>query len=136
MGQLLDDPVRFVNVLYVLVREQCEQRGVTDEQFGESLYGDALWGAIKAFEECLISFCPSPSQRAALAAWRDRGELRIEEAAKRAIEAAQDGTLDKAIDSALRSRTSPPASSGPASTNEPESSDSAPTPTPCANSSG
>ncbi len=43
------DPCLLVNVLFVLVQRQAEERGVTDEQFGEALGGEAAWAAYEAF---------------------------------------------------------------------------------------
>ncbi len=57
------DPVIFVDVLYVLCKLEADRIGVTDEEFGRALGGDALREATDAFTEAFISFCPNPRDR-------------------------------------------------------------------------
>lgn len=66
LGELLADPVRLVDVLYVLCADQAKAAGVTDEQFGEAMHGDALDHAANAFVEALVDFFPRPDVREAL----------------------------------------------------------------------
>lgn len=63
LAELLNDPGSFVDVLWVLVREQGEKSAVTDEQFGRSLGGDSLESAQSAFVEALTNFFPSARAR-------------------------------------------------------------------------
>ena len=56
--KLLGDMVLFVDVLYVICREQCENQNVSDEDFGRGLLGDALENATIAFLEALTNFFP------------------------------------------------------------------------------
>jgi hypothetical protein len=60
LGELMQDPVKFVDVLYVLCRPQADQAGVSDEQFGAAFGGDTLERAAEAFVEELIDFFPAP----------------------------------------------------------------------------
>jgi hypothetical protein len=62
---LLRDIGRFVDVVWVLVADQAAARGVTDEEFGRALGGDALAAAVEAFQGAVADFYPS-RQRAAL----------------------------------------------------------------------
>jgi len=79
LGALLCDPMRLVDVLYVLCERQAKDAGVTDEQFGEAMYGDALDQAIAAFFEALVDFFPKPDAREALRrAFRKMRETRDE----------------------------------------------------------
>ena len=55
VGRLRSDDILLADVLYLCCREQCEQRNVTDEQFGRLLCGDvidraedALWDSLTA----------------------------------------------------------------------------------------
>ncbi len=57
--ELVEDPVKFVRVLWVLVEDQAEKFGVKPEQFGRALGGDALEGAVEAFVGALADFSPS-----------------------------------------------------------------------------
>jgi hypothetical protein len=108
---LLDDPVKFVRVLWLLVEEQAEKLGVTPEDFGRALKGDPLDAAAEAFFEALVSFSPS----------RARPLLRTMAAKSREIAAAELGAAEARV-----------AAIDPASfvsaTNSPESSGSTPAP--------
>jgi len=66
LGKLLGDPVTLCNVLYVLCRDDAEQRNVSDEEFGRALFGDVIFAAREAFVEELIDFFPDARTRAAL----------------------------------------------------------------------
>ncbi len=56
--KLTSDPVMLCDVLFVLCEKQAESAGVTSEQFGEALAGDAIEQATAAFVEGLIDFFP------------------------------------------------------------------------------
>jgi len=56
--QLSKDPVLLVDVLYVICRKQCEERKVSDIQFGEALVGDSIEHAADAMMEELTDFFP------------------------------------------------------------------------------
>jgi len=58
LSDLLSDPCRLVDVLYVLCREQAEKAGVSDEDFGRSFSGDSLEAAGEAFLAELVDFFP------------------------------------------------------------------------------
>jgi len=60
--ELLGDALRLVDVLYVLCQDQAEKAGVTDEQFGEAMAGDALAAAADAFVEAWTDFFHGPQQ--------------------------------------------------------------------------
>lgn len=66
LAKLLGDPVQLVDVLYVLCRDEAEKVGVTDEDFGRAMAGDAIEAASNAFLEELTGFFPDPRVRAAL----------------------------------------------------------------------
>lgn len=63
LERLADDPVLLVDVLYCLCEDQAERDGVSDEDFGRGLRGDALDDAARAFLEALADFCPSRKAR-------------------------------------------------------------------------
>lgn len=58
LADLVSDPVKLVDVIYVLCQPECERCGVTDEQFGESLAGDSFEDAVTAFQTALADFFP------------------------------------------------------------------------------
>lgn len=63
LGQLLQQPVRLAQVLWVLVEPQAQARGITPEEFGEALFGDALEAAAEAFVAELVFFIPNRQLR-------------------------------------------------------------------------
>jgi hypothetical protein len=63
LGELLADPVRLVDVLYCLCKDEADARNVSDEDFGRALYGDAITMAAEAFVEELIDFFPDARAR-------------------------------------------------------------------------
>ena len=56
--RLYEDPELLCNVIYVLCRPQAEAQNITDEQFGESMGGDAIDNATAALLEDLVDFFP------------------------------------------------------------------------------
>lgn len=56
------DPITICDVLFVLCREQCAKREMSDEDFGAMLVGDTIQAAVDCFIESLISFFPSQRQ--------------------------------------------------------------------------
>lgn len=58
LERLSGDPVLLCDVLYCLVKPQAEALGVSDEQFGAALAGDALGDAADALLAELVAFFP------------------------------------------------------------------------------
>ena len=52
------DPVALCDCLFHLCDEQIEKAGITPEQFGEGLAGDAIDRATDAFLDALVEFTP------------------------------------------------------------------------------
>jgi len=114
--RFIRDPVLLCDVLYALCKPEADQRAppVSDEEFGRAMAGDAVEHATGALLEEIVSFCPSPRDRAALG--------RVLAATRTAMEKARDlvearlesGELEKAIDAALQEALRPGASSGAA----------------------
>jgi hypothetical protein len=73
LAELLDDELQLVNVIYVLCRDQLAAQNITDEQFGESLDGEAFGRAADAFLQAYINFSPDPRIRAALGSLKTKG---------------------------------------------------------------
>ncbi len=74
LAEIVGDPVRLVDVLYVLCQEQAQVSGVSDEQFGAAMGGDVLLHAADAFVEELIGFFPDARVRATLSKVIDKGK--------------------------------------------------------------
>jgi hypothetical protein len=67
LGRLADDPCLLVDVLYVLCRPEADAKGVSDEDFGRAMVGDALDGASSALMKELLDFFPRAQRARALA---------------------------------------------------------------------
>jgi len=113
--RLVRDPVLLCDVVYAVCKPQADQRTVSDEDFGRAMAGDAIEHATEALLEELVSFCPSP---------RDRANLgRVLKATREVMDKARDivearlesGELEKAAERALTQlQTAPGTSSGSA----------------------
>jgi hypothetical protein len=118
--RLVTDPVLLCDVLYALAKPEADAKGVTDEEFGRSMAGDAIDLATQALLEELVSFFPKGRRdllRKALA------KLRTFEAM--AIQAADRKLDDPALDERLRQLLETPSGSSGSS---PESSAAPPAP--------
>lgn len=113
--RLIGDPVLLVDVLYAVCKPQADERSITDEQFGEAMAGDAIDTATAALLDEIVSFCPSP---------RDRANLgRILKAANEVMDKARDrieaklnsGELERAAEEALRQTLGDSSGDAPAS---------------------
>ncbi len=109
--RLFGDPVTLCDVLYAACRPEAEKAGVSDEDFGRAMAGDALEHAARALVSELVAFFPNPRERAALS----RVVQAIEAATDRARTAVEErlasGELERAIDRALAPATAGPSSS-------------------------
>lgn len=123
LGELLSDPVTFVDLLYVLCKDEADKLGVSDEDFGRGMAGDALDAATSAFVSELIDFFPNPRLRAGLRKVIEKGR-QVNDGLVEMLEARID-RIDPRTEAAKLF-----ASSG----GSPESSESTPDPSPSANS--
>jgi len=98
--RLIADPVLLVDVLYVVCQEQADEAGVTDEQFGRAMSGDAIDGATKAFLEELADFTPSPRDRARARKVID-ATWKLIDRAQDVLDARADAELERAAEAAL-----------------------------------
>lgn len=60
--RLFSDPVLLVDTLYVLCQAQCEERKMSDRDFGEAFDGEVLEKAADALLEEVVSFFPQSRQ--------------------------------------------------------------------------
>lgn len=63
LGKLLGDPIQLVDVIYCLCKDEADKLGITDEDFGRSMAGDAIGLATDAFLGELVDFFPDPQVR-------------------------------------------------------------------------
>ncbi|MGD9720543.1 MAG: hypothetical protein AB7E98_06000 [Pirellulales bacterium] len=60
--QLHRDVVLLVNTLYLLCQPEAQRQGITDEQFGACLVGDAIRRATIAMDEAIADFFPEETR--------------------------------------------------------------------------
>ena len=63
LDRLADDPVLLCDVIYALCKPQADREGISDEDFGRAMAGDAIERATAALLEELVDFFPSPKRR-------------------------------------------------------------------------
>ncbi|MCL4743598.1 MAG: hypothetical protein KJZ54_15495 [Phycisphaerales bacterium] len=99
--RLIRDPVLLCDAVYAICKPQADERSVTDEDFGRAMAGDAIEHATEAVLEELVSFCPSPRDRANLGRVL-KATREVMDKARTIVEARLDsGELEKAAEQAL-----------------------------------
>ncbi len=92
--RLYTDPVLLCDVVYVVCKPDADSQGVSDEDFGKAMAGDAIDRATAALLEEIVNFSPNP---------RDRSRLRrVLETTATMLDKAQD-LLDRRLDTELES---------------------------------
>lgn len=66
IDRLIADPVLLCDIVYAVCKPEADSQGVSDEDFGRAMAGDAIEHATTALLEELVSFSPSPRDRANL----------------------------------------------------------------------
>ena len=113
LQRLGSDPVVLCDVIYTLCEDQIEKAGVSPEQFGEGLAGDAIDSATEAFLEALVEFSPK-KKRAILRGVLQKVAVQEEKAISAALEYLESDKFNSEMQSALEfgaSSGSTPASS-------------------------
>ena len=103
LERLSSDPVLLVDVLYAVCKPQADKLGVTDEDFGEAMAGDAIEYATSALLEEIIDFFPEAKRfvmRKILSASR-----KFSEAARKKLEAELNGEFESRVVSTLEQLT-------------------------------
>ena len=72
MEQLHSDLSLVADVAYALCQSQAEKRGISDEDFGEALVGDAYVDMLTALQEAITDFFPKEDRRRIKAAVKER----------------------------------------------------------------
>jgi len=73
LAEILEDPIRLVDVVYCLCKQQADSQSVSDVDFGRAMAGDAIMASADAFVEALTDFFPNARARAMLAALMGKG---------------------------------------------------------------
>lgn len=100
-AQLLEDPVLIVDVLHVLLSEQCEKEGVDAVGFARGLRGDVLDQATQALMEGLIDFFPR-RRRDVLRAAKEATDRWMERTAQHAIEVVRGPKITQVMDQQMQ----------------------------------
>ncbi len=130
--RLVTDPVLLCDVLFAICAEEAEKKGVTDEEFGRSLAGDAIDAGTTALLEELVDFFPKRRREVLRSALRKMDALQ-EKSVKAAMIFIQSPVLDRRVDEALAEilyRAEREGSGESAETPPPETSGSAAVPLP------
>ena len=61
--RLISDPVLLCNVIYCIVKPDADKAGISDEEFGRAMAGDAIDHATKALLEEIVNFFPNRRHR-------------------------------------------------------------------------
>ncbi len=104
LERLSSDPVLLVDVLYAVCKPDCDQKNVSDQDFGAAMAGDAIDHATAALLDEIVDFFPEAKRLAfkkILSATR-----RFEEIAKKRLETMlQDGKFEEKLVSELERLT-------------------------------
>jgi len=63
LERLIRDPVLLCDVVYAVCKPEADKIGVSDEEFGQAMAGDAIDQATKTLLEELVGFSPSRQAR-------------------------------------------------------------------------
>ena len=134
--QLVSDPVLLCDVVYALCKPQADKAGVTDEEFGRGMGGDAIDNAVSALLPELVDFFPSPRRailKKALEKLRKLEAMTLDAASKAldsdALEKLMKQELDAtSIEEFVRRELKKQKSAGGTSTASPGQSESTPVP--------
>jgi len=103
--RLASDPILLCDVLYAVCKPQADERGISDEEFGRAMAGDAIESATVALLEDIVGFCPSPRDRAALGrvltAMRDARDKARDLVDKKLDRMIEGGEIDQIVASAM-----------------------------------
>jgi len=128
MGKLMGDTVLFVDTLYAICKPEADARGVSDEQFGQAMSGDALAVAEEAIAEGLFSISHPSRRVAARTAWEKAKELR-DRVTELQLVRLKDPAIERRFEEILNAPMnldSLPKMPGSSSTSSPASSESIP----------
>ena len=127
LARLSVDPLLICDTLYVVCQPQLDAAGLTDEQFGQAMGGEAIFAGQEALFEALTDFFQHLGRTEMVRMIRAQATL-----TKAAITAGA-AKIDR---EAEKFATQIPSMFGAGSTSSPESADSTPAPSRSANSSG
>jgi len=105
------DEILLCDVLYCLIKPQADEKGISDEAFGESLGGEAITHAVEALYGELVDFFRQRGRTDRAAAIQKQGSL-VQLATERITTEISDMDIEATLDQALgKASTGSPASS-------------------------
>lgn len=78
LERLGSDPVLLVDVLYAVCKPEADAKGVSDEEFGQAMSGDAIEMATTALLDEVIDFFPETKRKVFRRFWTQPGTSRTE----------------------------------------------------------
>lgn len=109
------DAVLLCDILYVVCMDEALARGISDEEFGRGLAGDALADASSALMRAVADFFPSQAQRDLRHTLLDRGQKLLDVVMSRVTQEVEAASVDAALDAFLARSSTPSAGGSPAS---------------------
>ncbi|MEW4451291.1 hypothetical protein AB1L30_01270 [Bremerella sp. JC817] len=97
LQKLIDDPILLVDALYLVCREQCQSRNITDEEFGRGLVGDGIDNAVDAFLVGVAHFFPKGRRQVVLGVIQKLNQS-LDRVTAKSLQALADPRVDQAID--------------------------------------
>ena len=105
VSEIAGDLIRSIDILYLICKDQAQERGLSDEDFGRSLAGEGVEQAIVALVESLADFSPNPKQGELLReTWkigytlaRDKQTEAIAKVMSEDLEAVMEAQYDEAL---------------------------------------
>lgn len=94
--RLATDPVLLCDVLYAVCKPDADRLGISDEEFGRGLAGDAIDEATDALLEALVDFFPKLRRKLLRTALG-----RLQHLHQRAVELAEKRLMDPALERRL-----------------------------------
>jgi len=120
--KLIRDPVLLCDVIYAVCKPQADEQGVSDEDFGRAMAGDAIEHATTALLEELVGFSPNPRDRANLGRVLET-TARVMDRARDVIEARlSSGMIEAAAEAEMQKLDAQFATANDSSGNAPASS--------------
>ena len=101
MSDLSQDACKLVDVIYILVRPQCESQNVDAESFGAAMVGDPIDAACEALLDAIMDFFPS-SRRMPLKAAVEASKRGQKLAMEKLDEAISKGLMDRQINKDIK----------------------------------
>jgi len=94
--RLASDPILMVDVLYCICKPEADSLGVSDEDFGRGLVGDAIDDGYTSLMEGIIGFFRREQRTTLMMAWQKIQQLELT-TNERIREQIQNGTIDAEV---------------------------------------